>query len=59
MSAPYLEEIEQAIRDGASDLHDIAARVGISFESVCLSFNNGILKGYWNIVLTESATIDE
>jgi len=58
MSAPYLEEIGSAIRAGARDLHAIAERVGIDFESCCLSFNNGLLKGYWKIELTDPESFD-
>jgi hypothetical protein len=29
MSAPYLEELGRAFLDGARDLHDAAARVGM------------------------------
>lgn len=52
MSAPYLEELEQAFADGARDLHQAAKMIGISFESACLSFNNGLLKNYFKILLT-------
>lgn len=52
MSAPYLEELEQAFLNGARDLHEAAQICGIDFESACLSFNNGLLKGYWCIVVT-------
>jgi hypothetical protein len=51
MAAPYLEEIEQELRKGAPDLLTVAKNLNISFESVCLSFNNGLLKGYWKIVV--------
>ncbi|MFZ2051449.1 MAG: hypothetical protein WAU69_11030 [Solirubrobacteraceae bacterium] len=51
MSAPYLEEMEAAFRSGAKDLHEAAAVVGISFDSACLTFNNGLRKGYWRIEL--------
>lgn len=53
MSAPDLDVIEQAFRDGAKSLTDVATRTGLCFESVCLSFNNGLLKGYWKIVLPD------
>jgi hypothetical protein len=53
MAAPYLEEIRQALLDDAKDFHEVAEMVGIPFESVCLSFNNGLLKGYWHIVVNE------
>ena len=51
MSAPWLDELEQAFRSGARDLNTAAEMCGIDFESACLSFNNGLLKGYWRIVV--------
>ena len=53
MAAPYLEEMEEAFRNGAKDLHTVAEMIGISFESACLTFNNGLLKNYWRIELTD------
>jgi hypothetical protein len=51
MAAPYLEELEQAFLAGAGDLITAAEMCGIDFESACLSFNNGLIKGYWRIVV--------
>jgi len=55
MGAPYLEELESAFRAGARDLYEAAQVAGITFESACLTFNNGLLKGYWAVALPESA----
>jgi hypothetical protein len=49
MAAPYLNELEQAFRAGARDLYQAAEMAGITFDEACLSFNNGLLKGWWRI----------
>ncbi len=52
MSAPDLEKIDEAIKAGGfKDLHGLAEKVGVSFESLCLSLNNGMMKGYWALRL--------
>lgn len=57
MSDPYLEDLERAFKAGARDLHDAGRIVhphmtpDDSFRSICLTFDNGLLKGYWKIVL--------
>jgi hypothetical protein len=55
MAAPYLEEIAEAMKGEFRDLHELAAKVGIPFDSLCLSINNGMLKGYWKLVLTDDS----
>jgi hypothetical protein len=57
MAAPYLDELEQAFLAGAKDLNTAADMCGIDFESACLSFNNGLLKGYWKIVVNDPALV--
>ena len=49
MSAPYLEEMAALLGAGVKDMHEVADALDISFESACLTFNNGLLKGYWSI----------
>lgn len=59
MSAPYLEEMEDAFRHGVRNLREIAEYLGIEYESACLSFDNGVDKGYWSIVLPRVAEMDK
>lgn len=59
MSDPYLEEIKEAIEAGGfRDLHGLAKKVGISYESLCASLNNGMLKGYWRLRVVKVAEPD-
>lgn len=58
MSDPYLERLEQVLREGIHDLHDAADRLNLPYDVVCLTFNNGLLKGYWKIVLSEQRRLD-
>lgn len=51
MAAPYLEKVEEAFRAGARDFHEVAELLGTTFEDVCLTFNNGLRKGYWTVQL--------
>ena len=53
MSDPDLERLEEVLRDGIHDLHDAADRLNLPYEAVCLTFNNGLLKGYWRIVVND------
>jgi hypothetical protein len=55
MADPYLESMERALLDGARDLHQAAEKMGVSFETACNTFNNGLLKGYWKVVLADQA----
>ena len=53
MSDPYLERLEEVLREGIHDLHDAADRLNLPYDMVCLTFNNGLLKGYWRIVVND------
>ncbi|HLW51336.1 MAG TPA: hypothetical protein VKW06_00710 [Candidatus Angelobacter sp.] len=53
MADHYLERLEEVFKQGVRDLHEAAARLELSFETVCNTFNNGLLKGYWRIVVTD------
>jgi hypothetical protein len=52
MSDPYLEKLESVLIKGVRDLHDAADRLHLPYETVCNTFNNGLLKGYWIIQVT-------
>lgn len=50
MADAFLEQLEAAIRKGTCrDLHALAAEVGVDFETICNTLNNGMLKGYFKI----------
>jgi hypothetical protein len=53
MADPYLELLEEAFRAGAKDLHQAAKLMDLPFETVCNTFNNGLLKGYWSISINK------
>lgn len=53
MADPYLEDLERVFREGVRDLHEAASKLGIPYEAVCATFNNGLLKGYWTITLPD------
>jgi len=55
MSDSYLERLEIVLREGVSDLHDAADRLNVPYDVVCLTFNTGLLRGYWKIVVNERA----
>lgn len=55
MADPYLEMMEEALKAGARDLHEVAQKMGVPFETACATFNNGLLKGYWKIILADQA----
>jgi hypothetical protein len=49
---PYLEKLEGVLLSGVRDLHEAAEKMHLPFEAVCLTFNNGLRKGYWKIAVT-------
>lgn len=51
----YLEKLDHVLRAGARDLHDAADRLGLPFDVVCLTFNDGLLKGRWKITVADRA----
>jgi|SRR5580765_10249 len=53
MADAYLEVLDDFFRRNPNivDLHEVAEKLGLPFESLCLAFNNGLLKGYWKILL--------
>lgn len=61
MADPNLEALERILEDGVRDLHEAATKLhpGVdhddAFVSTCLTFNNGLLKGYWRIELPEAS----
>lgn len=49
----YLDRLEEVLREGIHDLHDAADRLNLPYEVVCLTFNVGLLNGYWRIVVND------
>ncbi len=61
MGAPYIDEmLDYMLRYGnrdacERDLVRMAADLGVDYESMLMSLNNGIHKGYWRIIPTPEA----
>jgi hypothetical protein len=59
MSEPYLEQLETVLKEGCKDLHEASEKIflryglKLPFEALCLTFNNGLLKGYWKIEVSK------
>ena len=52
MADPYLERMEEAFAiHKARDLHEAAAIIGVPFDVATRTFNNGLLKGYWKVLI--------
>jgi hypothetical protein len=51
MPHTHLDQLARVLRAGVTDLHDAADRLGLPFDMVCLTFNIGMRRGLWFVVV--------